>query len=131
MAGLRRPPGLLHWSSERPSARTSSMPIPSKNLGRCYDASLTPDKVAVIDTKDPGHPLELTYRAFDAECDAVARGLKRMGLARGDRVGILSLNRFELLAAFFGVMRAGLVAVADLVQARARDRRIHRPGRES
>jgi long-chain acyl-CoA synthetase len=87
------------------------MPIPSKNLGRCFDASFTPDKVAIIDISDPEHPLELTYQAFDAECDAVARGLKRAGLARGDRVGILSMNRSELLAAFFGTMRAGLVAV--------------------
>ena len=87
------------------------MPVPSQNLGRCFDATVAPAKVAIIDLMDPELPREVTYDAFDAECDAVARGLKRAGLSRGDRVGILSLNRIEMLAAFFGVMRAGLVAV--------------------
>ncbi len=87
------------------------MPIPSGNLGRCFDAHLTPDKTAVIDIRDWDRPIELAYAAFDAECDAVARGLLGRGLRGGDRVGILSLNRYEMLAAFFGIMRAGLVAV--------------------
>ena len=86
------------------------MPI-HPNLGRCFDAALAPDKVALIDLKDWDQPLAITYAALDAECDAVARGLLARGLRRGDRVGILSLNRFELLAAYFGSMRAGLVAV--------------------
>ena len=86
------------------------MPI-HPNLGRCFDAALAPGKVALIDLKDWDQPQEITYAALDAECDAVARGLLARGLRRGDRVGILSLNRFELLAAYFGSMRAGLVAV--------------------
>jgi long-chain acyl-CoA synthetase len=87
------------------------MPIPSRNLGSCFDIAAAPDKTAIIDVRDWNHPVELNYRAFDAECNAVARGLIKQGLKRGDRVGILSLNRFEALAAFFGTMRAGLVAV--------------------
>ncbi len=81
------------------------------NLGRSFDASRSPGKIAIIDLKDWDNPLEVTYAALDAECDAVARGLLAKGLKRGDRVGILSLNRIELLAAYFGSMRAGLVAV--------------------
>src|SRR5258708_14625513 len=87
------------------------MKIPSTNLGRCFDATAAPEKIAIIDIADWSRPVEITYDALDAECDAVARGLLRRGLERGDRVGILSLNRIELLAAFFGIMRAGLVAV--------------------
>jgi acyl-coenzyme A synthetase/AMP-(fatty) acid ligase len=87
------------------------MPIPSRNLGSCFGIAVTPDKTAIIDVRDWENPVELTYRAFDAECNAVARGLLKQRLKRGDRIGILSLNRFEALAAFFGTMRAGLVAV--------------------
>lgn len=81
------------------------------NLGRCFEFSRDPEKVALIDLRIPDKPVEITYREFDAECDAVARGLLRMGFVRGDRIGILSLNRRELLAAYFGTMRAGLVSV--------------------
>jgi long-chain acyl-CoA synthetase len=83
----------------------------TNNLGKFFDADKAPDKVAIIDISNWDKPVELTYAAFDAECDAVARGLLKMGLRRGDRVGILSLNRYELLAAFLGTMRAGMVSV--------------------
>lgn len=83
----------------------------SKNLGRCFDASNSPDRVAVIDLREWERPRETTYAEFDAECDAVARGLIKKGFKRGDRIGILSLNRRELLAAYFGTMRAGMVTV--------------------
>jgi long-chain acyl-CoA synthetase len=87
------------------------MPLLSKNLGRSFDATHAPDKIAIIDIRDFEHPIEVSYRDFDAECDAVARGLIRLGLTRGDRVGIFALNRHELLAAFYGTMRAGMVTV--------------------
>jgi acyl-CoA synthetase (AMP-forming)/AMP-acid ligase II len=87
------------------------MALRSQNLGRSFSAAAAPDKIAIIDLRDDERPIELSYRAFDAECDAVARGLVRMGLRRGDRVGILSLNRYEVLAAFYGTMRAGMVTV--------------------
>ncbi len=87
------------------------MPFPLRNLGRVFDASRTPDKTAIIDLREPERPREVSYRELDALCDGVARGLLRRGLRRGDRVGILSLNRMEYLAAFFGTMRAGMVTV--------------------
>lgn len=83
----------------------------SKNLGDCFDAARDPDKIAIVDLRDPDKPVEISYRRLDEECDAVARGLLKKGLKRGDRVAILSLNRFELLAAYLGIMRAGLVSV--------------------
>lgn len=52
-----------------------------------------------------------THRAFDARCNAVAGGLLARGLTRGDRIGILSLNRLEYLALVMGAMRAGIIPV--------------------
>ncbi len=82
-----------------------------RNLGRVWTVARDPDKVVLVDLALPGQPREITYAAFEAECAAVARGLQRRGLKRGDRVGILALNRLEYLAAFFGTMQAGLVTV--------------------
>lgn len=87
------------------------MPIPSRNIGKCFDARVAPDKVAIVELADFDRPKETSYREFDAACDAVARGLLKRGYRRGERIGILSLNRLEYLHAYFGTMRAGLVSV--------------------
>lgn len=42
---------------------------------------------------------------------AVAGGLRERGLERGARVGILLSNSLEFVTSYFGVLRAGLVAV--------------------
>ncbi|MGH7419848.1 MAG: class I adenylate-forming enzyme family protein, partial [Candidatus Rokuibacteriota bacterium] len=68
-------------------------------------------RVAIIDLSKPSHPREVTYSALDATCDAVAAGLTARGLTRGDRVGILALNRTEYIEALYGTMRAGAIPV--------------------
>jgi len=68
------------------------------------------DKVAIIDLGRDGAG-ELTYAEIDAMANGVARALLRHGLARSERVALLSANCAEYLAACFGIMRAGLVAV--------------------
>jgi long-chain acyl-CoA synthetase len=88
------------------------MPMPHfQNLGDLIRRDRDLDKVAIIDLGGEQKPRELTYRALDGMANGVARALLARGLKRGERVAILSLNRAEYLAAYYGIMRAGLVAV--------------------
>lgn len=80
------------------------------NLGSLTPAGRDLDKPAVIDL-GTGHERVFSFRDVDAQANAVARGLLKRGLARGDRIAVLSANRFEFLTTVFGAMRAGLVAV--------------------
>ena len=81
------------------------------NLGDLIDRTRDLDKVAIIDLGGETSPREVTFRALDAMANGVARALLARGLKRGDRVAILSANRSEYLATYYGIMRAGLVAV--------------------
>src|SRR5919202_151647 len=85
----------------------------ARNLGDMLDARRAPDKIVLIETGADGATARSSWaaRALDELINAVARGLSKRGLRRGDSVGILSLNRTEFVAAYFGAMRAGLVAV--------------------
>ncbi|MBM3526559.1 MAG: acyl--CoA ligase [Alphaproteobacteria bacterium] len=81
------------------------------NLGDLIGRDRDLSKVAVVDLGGEETPREFTYQELDAMTMGVARALTKRGFARGDRVAILSANRAEYLAAYFGIMRAGFVAV--------------------
>ena len=82
-----------------------------ENLGDLIRRDRDLDKIAIVDLGGETPPREFTYRKLDELARGVARSLLARGFARGDRIAILSANRAEYIAALFGIMRAGLVAV--------------------
>jgi long-chain acyl-CoA synthetase len=82
-----------------------------QNLGDLIQRDRDQSKLAIVDLGGEEVPTEYTYAEFDAMTMGVARALVKRGFMRGDRVAILSANRAEYLAAYSGIMRAGLVAV--------------------
>jgi long-chain acyl-CoA synthetase len=79
------------------------------------------DLVSEAAARRPGHAAliaeegsdvaSLTWADLDAEVNAAAAGFQARGLVPGDRVAMVLGNRWEFVAAYFGALRAGLVAV--------------------
>ncbi|MEE7505086.1 AMP-binding protein [Methylobacterium mesophilicum] len=59
----------------------------------------------------PAQDARWTWRELRDRADAVAVGLLALGLRRGDRIGIWSLNRAEWVLTQFAAARAGLILV--------------------
>ena len=81
------------------------------NLGDLIRRDRDLGKVAIIDLGGEASPREFSFAQLDAAANGVARALSKRGLRRGDRVALLAANRAEYIAAYYGIMRAGLVAV--------------------
>jgi long-chain acyl-CoA synthetase len=81
------------------------------NLGDLRDPATPDANVALIDCRNWETPHTFSHGEIDRQVDACARALAARGLARGDRIAILSLNRSEVLIAYFAIMRSGFVAV--------------------
>ena len=68
-------------------------------------AGRLPQKVAVIDGDR-----RFTYRQLDEYSDRFAAALASLGVAKGDRVGILAPNCVEFVIALYGIVKVGAVA---------------------
>ena len=54
---------------------------------------------------------EITWRVFDEKANRFANCLLSRGISRGDKVAILMYNCLEWLPIYFGVLKAGAIAV--------------------
>ena len=75
------------------------------------------DLVADAAAARPAHPALVvgdrtqTWSQVEAAVDVAAAGFQGLGLRPGDRVALALTNSPEFVAAYFGALRAGLVAV--------------------
>ena len=69
-------------------------------------AARFPDKVALIHEQT-----RATYRQVNTDADRLASFLVGRGVEKGDRVVILLENSFEYVVAYYGILKAGAVAV--------------------
>jgi long-chain acyl-CoA synthetase len=82
--------------------------MPARSLAELVRSSAAehPDKPALIHRDST-----VTWGELDALVDRAAAGLHARVPGRGDRVGILLPNSVEFVVVYFGILRAGLVAV--------------------
>ncbi|MGH9011189.1 MAG: AMP-binding protein, partial [Acidimicrobiia bacterium] len=77
------------------------------------------DRVAVSARRSGGVPqkdsgVSMSYAELDAAADRVAAGLRRLGLAKGDRVVLQLPNVVEFPAVCFGLLRLGVLPIFAL-----------------
>ncbi len=84
------------------------------------------NKTALITSNEAGYEQRWTYGELNALTQRVASGLTTLGLAPGDRIGLYMPLSAEAVAAYLGVIRAGMVAVliADSFSAGELERRL-------
>lgn len=75
----------------------------------CFRAA--PDKPALITARESGETATLTYRQLEKLTQRVASGLQNQGLEPGDAVGLYMPLSAEAVAAYLGIIRAGMAAV--------------------
>ena len=72
----------------------------------CY-----PDRTGVVDEPGPSGLGVVSYRELAARARGLGAGLDALGVARGERVAVVSHNSARLLESFFGVCSYGRVLV--------------------
>lgn len=100
--------------SEQPA-----VPLPAPTLAAAGPTNLAdliaaraaerPDVVALVEAGV--RRAELTWAQLDDRVEAVAAGLTALGLLAGQRVALLGVNSAAFVVAYFGALRAGIVAV--------------------
>ena len=74
-------------------------------------AAADPDRVALLDYRIDGNPESLSYGQLSTRSNALANGLRRLGVRRGDRVALLLPQCFETAISHVAIYKLGAVAV--------------------
>ena len=117
------------WLSSYSSGMPSSLEYPQVPLFHFLQqsASKYPDRPAIIyqDPSEGVEPVTWTYRGLDQESDRFAAALASLGVEKGDRVAYYIQNSPELIAGFYGILKAGAVPVPCNVMYQAEELSYH------
>src|SRR5690349_17078289 len=88
----------------------SDAPLLGETIGRSLDRAVQRwgNREALV---SPSHDVRWTWSEFAERVDALAAGFLALGLERGQRIGIWSLNRPEWTLTQFAAAKAGLILV--------------------
>ena len=77
------------------------------------DRVVTWREASLIESAQPDAPYRrsLSWRDFDRRANRIANLLLSRGIHRGTKVGILMMNCLEWLPVYFGILKAGAIAV--------------------
>ena len=103
VAGSERP-WFKHYEPEVPR----TLDLPDIALHELFERTVAdyPNNTATIFFGE-----RLTYAQLDEQANIFAAGLQGLGVQAGDRVAIILPNSPQFIVAFFGVLKAGAVAV--------------------
>ncbi|GHO52535.1 AMP-binding protein [Ktedonobacter robiniae] len=88
----------------------SDIPLLGLTIGDMFDQTVAsyPDHLALIAR---AQQIRWTYRELHEQVERCARGLMSLGIEKGDRVGIWSLNRAEWCVTQFATAKIGAILV--------------------
>lgn len=76
------------------------------------NARMYGSEIALIEREpEKNRRVEITWKTFDDQANALARALIARGIRKGDRVAHLMMNGIDWLPAYFGILRTGAWAV--------------------
>jgi len=117
------------WLSSYSSGMPSSLEYPRAPLFHFLQqsASRFPDRPAIIYQDSPGGagPVTWTYRGLEEQTNRFAAALASLGVEKGDRVAYYIQNSPELIAGFYGILKAGAVPVPCNVMYQAEELSYH------
>ena len=89
---------------------TADAPLLGETIGQSLDLAVQRwgDREALV---SPSHDVRWTWREFASRVDALATGFLALGLERGARIGVWSLNRPEWTLTQFAAAKAGIILV--------------------
>ncbi len=79
--------------------------------GRWARDPASADRVAVHTEHEDGRRASYSYAHIQAEADRLSRALRALGVARGDRVGIVMPQRIETVIAHMAIYQLGAIAM--------------------